>query len=91
VRRARDPLARLLGLAGLRALPPGTALLLPRTRSVHTCAMRFSLDLVWLDRAGRVVRIDRAVPPWRVRNCRVAYAVIESPSDRSATSAARDA
>ena len=80
VRRAGDPLARLLGLAGLRALPPATALLLPRTRSVHTLGMRFALDLVWLDRDGNVVRTDRGVRPWRVRGCRAASQVVELPS-----------
>ncbi len=77
VRCARGPLARLLGLAGLRELPAGAALLLPRTRSIHTFGMRFALDLVWLDRHGRVVRIDHGVRPGRVRGCRTARAVVE--------------
>jgi uncharacterized membrane protein (UPF0127 family) len=80
LRRASDPLARLLGLAGLRALPPGSGLLLPGTRSVHTFGMRFALDLVWLDRAGRIVRVDRAVQPGRLRGCRAACAVVELPA-----------
>jgi uncharacterized membrane protein (UPF0127 family) len=77
VRVAGDPLARLLGLAGLGALPPGVGLLLPRTRSVHTLGMRFPLDLVWLDDEGHVMRIDRMVRPGRVRACRGARQVIE--------------
>lgn len=80
VRRAHDPLARLLGLAGLRTLPPATGLLLPGTRSIHTLGMRFALDLVWLDGEGRVVRVDRGVRPWRIRSCREARAVVEVPS-----------
>jgi 3-hydroxybutyryl-CoA dehydrogenase len=84
VRCARDPLARLLGLAGLRALPPGVGLLLPRTRSVHTFGMRIALDLVWLDREHRVVRVDRAVPPRRVRACRAARHVVEVPATGAA-------
>jgi uncharacterized protein len=84
IRVARDPLARLLGLAGLRGLPAHAGLLLPRTRSIHTLAMRFALDLVWLDANGRVVRIDRAVPPWRLRGCRAARAVVELPADTDA-------
>jgi uncharacterized protein len=80
IRRADDPLARLLGLAGLRELPDGSGLLLPRTRSIHTLGMRFPLDLVWLDRDGRVVRVDRGVRPWRMRVCRGASAVMELPS-----------
>jgi uncharacterized membrane protein (UPF0127 family) len=77
VRVAEDPLARLLGLAGLRRLPAGAGLLLPRTHSIHTFGMRFALDLVWLDAAGRIVRIDCTVRPRRFRGCRGARAVIE--------------
>jgi hypothetical protein len=69
--------ARLVGLA-LRRRPPDHALLLPRCRSVHTFGMRFPLDLVWLGRDGRPVRVDRAVRPWRVRSCRRAVAVLEA-------------
>ena len=71
--------ARLLGLAWLRD-PPGCALLLPRTRSVHTFGMRFALDLVWLDRDGRAIRVDRAVGPNRLRTCARASAVCEIPA-----------
>ncbi len=71
---ARSPLARLRGLIGRSG---DVALLLPRCRSVHTVGMRFALDLVWLDRSGSVVRIDRGVQPWRVRSCRGARAVLE--------------
>ena len=74
---ARSPLARLLGLA-LRPRPPAHALLLPRCSSVHTFGMRFPLDLIWLDSEGRVLRVDEAVPPWRVRSCRGAAAVLEA-------------
>ena len=76
-RRAPSPLARLRGLARLD-LPAGAALLLPRTRSVHTFGMRFALDLVWLDRDGRALRIDRNVGPRRLRWCRGARAVLET-------------
>jgi len=74
---ARSRRARLVGLA-LRRRPPRHALLLPRCRSVHTFGMRFPLDLVWIDRDGRVLRVDEAVPPCRVRSCRDAAAVLEA-------------
>ena len=76
---ARGP-RRLLGLIGRRSLPAGVALEIPRCRSVHTFGMRFPLDLVWLDGERRVVRIDRAVRPWRVRSCRQARSVLELDS-----------
>jgi uncharacterized protein len=71
--------ARALGLAGLRAPPPaGVVLLLAPCRSVHTCGMRFPVDLTWLGASGRVLRVDRGVPPWRLRRCRGARAVVEA-------------
>jgi hypothetical protein len=54
-------------------------LLIPRCRSVHTFGMRFALDLFWLDEWGRVLRVDRAVGPRRIRSCRAAVAVLEVP------------
>jgi uncharacterized protein len=75
IRVARSRWSRLLGLA-FRA-PCGEALLLPRCRSVHTFGMRFALDLVWLDEGGRVIGVDEAVPPWRVRSRRDSAGVVE--------------
>jgi hypothetical protein len=74
--------ARLAGLTGLRTLPAGVALAFPRCRSVHTFGMRFALDLVWLDGHGAVVRVDRGVPPGRLRWCRAARSVVELGSAR---------
>ena len=67
-------------LRGLAFRDEGGPLLIPRCRSVHTFGMRFSLDLVWLDARGRVIRVDRAVPPRRLRSCRRARAVLEVPA-----------
>jgi uncharacterized membrane protein (UPF0127 family) len=68
--------ARLLGLAfSRRAAEP---LLIPRCRSVHTFGMRFAIDVVFLDRHGRVLRVASAVPPGRVVSCRGAAAVVET-------------
>jgi hypothetical protein len=78
VRRADTRRARLRGLLGHRT-PPPFALRLDPCRSVHTFGMRFALDLHWLDGDGAVLRVDRAVPPRRVRACRRARAVVEVP------------
>jgi uncharacterized membrane protein (UPF0127 family) len=75
---ARGRAARARGLAGLAAMPREVALAIPGCRSVHTFAMRFPLDLIWLDRSGGVVRVDRAVPPRRVRTCLAARSVVEA-------------
>ena len=57
--------------------------MIPRCRSVHTFGMRFSLDLVWLDRDGRVLAVEESVPPGRVRSRADADAVLEVPSGRA--------
>jgi hypothetical protein len=63
--------ARLAGLAWLRGLPAGRALLLPSCRSVHTVAMRFPIDVAFVSwppaRVGcEVVALEVALPPLRV-------------------------
>jgi uncharacterized protein len=72
---ARGFRARLLGLAFLDSYD--SALLIRRCRSVHTFGMRFPLDLVFVDRDWRVVRLVRDVGPRRIVSCREAVAVIE--------------
>jgi uncharacterized membrane protein (UPF0127 family) len=69
---------RARGLAKLDAMPPDYALHIPRCRSVHTFTMRFPLDLIWLGKDGRVVRVDRDVVPNRHKACRRARSVIEA-------------
>jgi uncharacterized membrane protein (UPF0127 family) len=87
IRVARSAWARLVGLA-LRGRPRDQALLLPRCRSVHTFGMRFALDLVWLDRAGRVIEVEHGVPPGRLRRRREATAVLEAPAGEGERAAA---
>lgn len=72
--------SRLLGLALLRRERAGAGLLIPRCDSVHTFGMRFPLDLLFLDGAGRVLELRRAVPPNRVVRCAPAAAVLELSS-----------
>ena len=57
---------------------PGEALLIPHCRSVHTAGMHFAIDVVFLDAEGRVAKVARGVPPWRVVSCRRAAAVVET-------------
>jgi uncharacterized membrane protein (UPF0127 family) len=83
VAQARRFGERRRGLAGLDAIDAREALHIPRTRSVHTFGMRFTLDLVWLGRDGAVVRVDRAVPPRRLRTCLRARSVVETAAGRA--------
>jgi uncharacterized membrane protein (UPF0127 family) len=71
--------SRLVGLQFRGGLPSGQALLLIPCGSVHTCWLRFPIDIAALDRQGRVLSVRRAVAPWRaVLLPRGAWAVLES-------------
>lgn len=68
---------RLRGWLGRERAPSGRGLWVVPCDAVHTCAMRFPIDLVFIDAGGRVLRIDHRVLPWRLRLCIGAYSVIE--------------
>jgi len=65
IRVARSLWARFWGLMGRRSLHEGHGVLLTPCTSVHTFFMRFPIDVVFLDRNGRVVKIIPAMKPWR--------------------------
>jgi uncharacterized protein len=70
--------ARLLGLAGLTAIDPGDALLLPACRCIHTFGMRFAIDVVFFGADGEVLRVADAVPSRQLLTCRRARATLET-------------
>ena len=78
VARAERRADRMKGIARLDSMPAAYALHIPRCRSVHTFTMRFPLDLIWLGSDGRPVRVDRAVPPNRIKLCLRARSVVEA-------------
>jgi uncharacterized membrane protein (UPF0127 family) len=65
------------GLADLDDLPAEWGLHLRPCRAVHMQGMRFALDLVWLDRRGRVVRVTEGLQPGRFAACLRARSVVE--------------
>jgi uncharacterized protein len=80
---ADSPLTRLRGLLGRDRLEPGEGLLLRPASAVHTYFMRFSIDVVFLDRALVVLGISDGVDPWRAASRRGAKAVLELPAGES--------
>jgi uncharacterized protein len=83
VRVARTPWTRLRGLIGTEksAFQPGQALWIVPCRGVHTLAMHFSLDVIYLDQAGYVVDLQSGVKPWRFAPLHLrAASVLELPS-----------
>jgi uncharacterized membrane protein (UPF0127 family) len=60
----------------------GKALWIVPSRGVHTFAMRFPIDVVYLDRDKIVVHIEQNLKPWRVAPVRMrATSVLELPGN----------
>lgn len=82
---ARTRLQRLIGLMGRKELRRDEGLLLTGARGgIHTCFVRFEIDVAYLDGEGRVVAIKRRMKPWRiwvVWNAKAAMA-LELPAGR---------
>lgn len=68
---------RFRGLMLCSELAPDEGLLIPHCRSVHTCLMRFPIDVVYLSRDNEVVRIVDSMSPWRISFCLEACSVLE--------------
>jgi len=59
------------GLLGRDGLEPGAGMLFENSRFtpmmwMHMFFMRFTIDIVFLDRGDKVIRISRQLRPWRV-------------------------
>jgi len=72
--------SRCRGLLGHRSLPEGEGLLLRPSFSVHTAFMRFAIDVVFLDRDNRVVKVVPEMKPFRVAIALGAHAILELPA-----------
>ena len=82
-RLARGFMARLRGLLGHELPAPGTALLIVPCRGVHTVGMRYPIDIVFVARDGRVLRVCPWVMPMRARVCGQAWGVAELAAGES--------
>ena len=77
-RRAERWLERTIGFLSRREIDRQDALWYPRCNSIHTVGMRVPIDVVFLDRRHRIVRLlcrVRQNRPWIM--CRGASAVVE--------------
>ena len=66
IRTADNFLHRLRGLMFAHPLEPMSALLLTRCASIHTAFMRQTIDVLYLDAHGVILRCVANIPPWRV-------------------------
>lgn len=79
VHAAFDSKSRRKGLLGRDSFEDGHAIVIAPCNAVHTFFMRFPIDVVHLDRGGRVVRVKVGLKPWRIDTCLRGFAVVELP------------
>lgn len=78
---AETPSARRRGLLGRERLSEGGGLLIVPCRQVHTLGMRFTMDVIFLDRNLEVLRTVKGLRPGRISPFVLrARAVLELPA-----------
>jgi uncharacterized membrane protein (UPF0127 family) len=86
VELASDSKGRTRGLLGRESLADGSVLIIAPCNAVHTFFMRFTIDVVFTDRDGQVLKVCRHLKPWRIGAALGAFAALEFPAgwtDRS--------
>jgi uncharacterized protein len=88
-RRAGNLLTRGIGLLGCASLPEGDGLMIEPCNSIHMLFMRFPIDVLYVDRKHRVLRVCHGLRPWRmgpiVRRARYVLELPAGVAERTGT------
>ncbi|MZQ76185.1 MAG: DUF192 domain-containing protein [Peptoclostridium sp.] len=80
-RLAKSFFKRLRGLMGIRGLSEGECLVITPCSSIHTFFMKFDIDVAFVDKDLRVLKIVEDLRPGKlVMPVKGAYSVIEADS-----------
>lgn len=71
---------RRTGLLKHTSLPQGEGLWIVPCEGIHTIGMKFPIDVVFLDKKKRVVKVRKEMGKWRMSLCLWAHSVLELPS-----------
>ncbi len=76
---------RRTGLLKHATLPPGEGLWITLPcEAVHSIGMKFAIDVLFLDRSRRVLKIRKDMAPYRMAICLRAHSVLELPAGTAA-------
>lgn len=79
-RVANTMVTRLVGLLSTKSLGEGEGLWIEPCNSIHTWFMKFTIDAVFLDKQGSVVKLAPRMKPWKLTSiARKARGVLELP------------
>lgn len=89
IEAAFDSATRRRGLLGRDAMIEGSAMIIAPCQAIHTFGMRFTIDVIFANKNGTVVKCCPAVRPGRLAGSLSAFAVIELPAGAIARSDTR--
>jgi uncharacterized membrane protein (UPF0127 family) len=72
--------ARRTGLLKHQSLPAGEGLWIVPCEAVHTFGMKFEIDVLYLSKSRKVLKIRAAMPKRRMSVCWTAHSVLELPA-----------
>jgi len=75
---------RRTGLLKLTGLPEGGGLWISPCEAIHTIGMKFPIDVLFLDRSKKVVKVREEMGSGRLAVCLRAHSVLELPAGTSA-------
>jgi uncharacterized protein len=68
------------GLLKHTSLPKGEALWIAPCEAVHSFWMKFAIDVLYLNKKKKVLKIRHSMVPWRISGCLTAHSVLELPA-----------
>jgi uncharacterized protein len=78
---ADNPFKRMKGLLGRRSLKDSEAMVIKPCNAIHTFFMRFPIDVLFVNKDNRVVKIIANLPPFRLSPiCFTGQFVVELPA-----------
>ncbi len=71
---------RRTGLLKHTSLPPGEGLWIVPTEAVHCFGMKFDIDVLFLDKGKKILKLRENMKPRRIAICWRAKSVLELPA-----------
>ncbi len=66
LRIATGLLSRAIGLLGRKSVNPGSGIMFPKCRSIHTHFMMFPIDIIFIDDQNRITELSEYLKPWKI-------------------------
>src|SRR5665811_1535618 len=80
---------RRVGLLKHTSLPPGQGLWIAPCEGIHTFGMKFAIDVLFLDRKKKVLKVRPDMGRRRISLCLLAHSVLELPAGTAAATGLR--